>query len=357
MSTSSAAGLRGLCGALITVTTIITGLRLYARKVQRAHYGPDDWTIIPSYLIFIGMAACALLGVHLKQFGYPAPIVAATHIPFSVEASLVVSLDILSTASLGFARISALLFYRRIFCVKGRTGLLRTTIHVAIVVISLWMVAFIILPPLQCGPNLSVWSASSAVRQQHCSLGNKIVLGFCISDLVVEVVVISLPIPKILGLHTTLKRRLGILCVFLTAFVSLGAVVARLVIVWKIEHGGLADISAANTRQTFMWILEAGFAVIAVNLPSLWWLRQKLPPSKVLDSVRSVISLQSMRSKSSSHKPTAKEEALSEFNGKQRTNISAQGTSEDMEPNAANRNTAKNSTIPKTDMIIGLSHV
>ena len=30
------------------------------------------------------------------------------------------------------------------------------------------------------------------------------------------------------------------------------------------------DLSEAKTTQTFMWILEAGFALIAVNLPSLW---------------------------------------------------------------------------------------
>lgn len=48
-----------------------------------------------------------------------------------------------------------------------------------------------------------------------------------------------------------------------------------------------------------MWILEAGFALIAVNLPSLWWLRQKIQPEKVLASVRSLISLRSMRSNGS----------------------------------------------------------
>ena len=299
MSTTSAEGLRALCGSLVAITTIVSGLRLYARRVQRVKYGIDDWMIVPSYMTFVGMVACALLGVQLRQFGYPQSQVAAAHLPFHVEAALVVSLDVLSAASLGFTRISALLFYRRIFCVLGRTTALRAAIYTSIMVISLWMAAFIILPPLQCGPDLGVWSASASVRAAHCRMGNRIIMGFCISDLLIETAVIVMPIPSILRLQTSLKRRLAVLFVFLTAFASLGAVVARLVITVKLHAHQIKDLSEANTTETFMWILEAGFALIAVNLPSLWWLRQKVQPEKVLASVRSLISLRSMRSSSS----------------------------------------------------------
>lgn len=223
MSTTSAEGLRALCGSLVALTTVASGLRLYARRVQRVEFGVDDWIIIPSYMAFIGMVACALLGVQLRQFGYPQTQVAASHLPFRIEASL------------GFTRISALLFYCRIFCVLGRMTALRAAIYTSIMVISLWMAAFIILPPLQCGPDLSVWSAPASVRAAHCSMGNKIILGFCVSDLLIETAVIVMPIPSILPLQTSLKRRLALLFVFLTAFVSLGAVVARLVITVKLH--------------------------------------------------------------------------------------------------------------------------
>ena len=299
MLTVSPEGLRALCGTLAAITTIIGFLRFYTRRMQRATLEADDWLILPGYATFIGMVACALLGVRLGQFGYSERQRAAFHLSFGVEASLVVSLDVLSAASLGLTRISALLFYRRIFCVPGRTAFFRAVIYGSITVISLWMVAFVILPPLQCGPNLSVWSASAKVRAAHCSMGRKIILGFCISDLLIELFVIAMPIPKIWQLKTSLKRRLAVLFVFLTAFVSLGAVMARLIITTRLLNNRVEDKSQANTTQTFMWILEAGFALIAVNLPSLWWLRQKVQPEKVLASVRSAISLRSTRSDNS----------------------------------------------------------
>ena len=292
-------GLRALYSTLVAITTIIGFLRFYIRRIQRATLGADNWLILPGYVTFIGMVACALLGVHLGQFGYSERQVAAFHLSFSVEASLVVSLDVLSAASLGFTHISALLFYRCIFCVPGRIAFLRAVIYGSITVVSLWMVAFVILPPLQCGPNLSVWSASAKVRAAHCSMGNKIILAFCISDLLIELFVIAMPILKILQLKTSLKRRLAVIFVFLTAFVSFGAVVARLIITTKLLGNRIKDKFQANTTQTFICILKAGFTLIAVNLPSLWWLRQKVQPEKVLASVRSAISLRLTRSDNS----------------------------------------------------------
>lgn len=302
MSTSSPAGIQALCGSLLAICTIIVALRFYARRSQHTYIGIDDWFILPAYITFVGMVACALYGVHLRYFGSTDAQVAAAKLKFATEASLVVSLDILSAACSGFTRISALLFFRRIFWVPGRTKGLLAGLYILIAIVTLWMAAFIILPPLQCGPDLSVWNAKPAVRAKHCGkLGNHIILGFCISDLILETLIIGIPVPLVLRLHASLRRRLAVLFVFLTAFVSLGAVVARLVITTQILQKTVTDKSASNTTQTFMWVLEAGFALIAVNLPSLWWLRTKVQTEKVLNSMRSAMSLHSRSNHSSKH--------------------------------------------------------
>lgn len=93
MSTTSPSSLQALSGSLLGITTIVALLRFYARRAQHAFIGLDDWMILPAYMTFVGMVACALLGVNLRQFGYNDKQVAATKLPFSTEASLVVSLD------------------------------------------------------------------------------------------------------------------------------------------------------------------------------------------------------------------------------------------------------------------------
>ncbi|KAI4155757.1 MAG: hypothetical protein LQ340_000777 [Diploschistes diacapsis] len=294
---SQIGSLRALCGSLLAFTTIACGLRFYARHVQQARLGADDWIVLPAYVCFVGMVVCMLLGINLHYWGSTDQQVEAAHISFYVEVSLIVAMDLFSTAALGFTRISALLFYRRIFALRGHSPTFRSILHVTIGIVALWMAAFIILPPLQCGPDLSVWAASPAVRATKCTMGAKLGLGVSISDLILEIWVIALPVPCILTLRITWKRRVAVLFIFLTAFVSFGAVAARLGITYRQLYGHSTDKTQINTSSYFIWTLEAGFALIAVNLPSLWWIRHKVRPESILAGVRSVLSLQSIRSR------------------------------------------------------------
>ena len=58
--------------------------------------------------------------------------------------------------------------------------------------------------------------------------------------------------------------------------------------------------SVVNTKAIYLSVLETGLCLIAVNLPSLWFLFSKVKPESVLRSVRSMISLRSNRSAASS---------------------------------------------------------
>lgn len=67
-------------------------------------------------------------------------------------------------------------------------------------------------------------------------------------------------------------------------------------------------VTVVNTKAIYLSVLEAGLSLIAVNLPSLWCLLNKVKPESVLRSVRSIISLRSKCSanslnKNGSHSP------------------------------------------------------
>ena len=101
------------------------------------------------------------------------------------------------------------------------------------------------------------------------------------------------------SLHATLRRRLSMLFVFSTALVALAASIAKTVITFQIFGGGIpGDLLLADSQQTFMWVLEAGFAIIAVNLPTLVWLRSAKAPEQMLASVRSFLSIGNRSNKS-----------------------------------------------------------
>ena len=108
-------------------------------------------------------------------------------------------------------------FFRRIICIPSRSTTLRSDIYTALAVASVWTAAFIILTPLRYGPDSRVWSAIAAVplspglrhRRPRTRRGR-----YCPSA------------SLIMRLHASLRRRLLVLFVFLTAFISLGAVAA-----------------------------------------------------------------------------------------------------------------------------------
>ena len=58
----------------------------------------------------------------------------------------------------------------------------------------------------------------------------------------------------------------------------------------------LTSRAVADTKSIYLSVLEAGLSLIAVNLPSLWCLSDKIKPENILRSVRSMISLRSGRS-------------------------------------------------------------
>ena len=55
-----------------------------------------------------------------------------------------------------------------------------------------------------------------------------------------------------------------------------------------------------NTKAIYLSVLEAGLSLVAVNLPSLWFLLTKVESDNFLRSFRSMISLHSNRSVDSS---------------------------------------------------------
>ena len=72
-----------------------------------------------------------------------------------------------------------------------------------------------------------------------------------------------------------------------------------------------------ETQAIYLSVLEAGMSLVAVNLPSVWFLFAQITPEKILRSVRSMISLRSRPSNSSvnkSHAPYKKESGGSSSN-------------------------------------------
>ncbi|KAI1124914.1 hypothetical protein F5Y10DRAFT_284705 [Nemania abortiva] len=303
MSDSSREGLLAVSGSLLGLSTIAVSLRFWARKRHEVGLMADDYFAALGLISYIGASICVFVGVHNKTLGYSSHDFTPEQVAAigKEDNQDQIALDVTSSTTLACVKLSALFFYRRIFCSGGKRPVFGPVIWTTIVTVILWLFVFQFLTGFQCGTHFSaLWDGTYL---QYCTLSFPVLYGLVISDFILDVWIILLPIPSILRLNTTLKRKLSIIGVFLFALVGLAASIVRMVQYIKIELGGpdyllYTDHERLVTEAFFYTMLEAGIALIAVNLPSLRVFSASLHTGEILRSVRSLIELAFLRSSS-----------------------------------------------------------
>lgn len=135
--------------------------------------------------------------------------------------------DVFGTASLACSKLSALFFYRRIFCVGGKGHWFDKCIIGTIMIVVLWLVVFQFLMGFQCGTHFSAaWDGN---YKKYCTFSFPYLYGFTISDFLLDIWILSLLVPRVLQLNTKLSKKLAVIGVFFLTFVGVFASGARMV--------------------------------------------------------------------------------------------------------------------------------
>ncbi|KAF2151498.1 hypothetical protein K461DRAFT_174154 [Myriangium duriaei CBS 260.36] len=307
MSAVSRAGLLAVCGSLLGLSTIIVGLRFFSRRKQRLPIKLDDVFAAVALVLYLVAVVCEIHLVHMKLLGYKYKELteALSKGVAKVAIQYALAWDVFAADSAASIKLSALYFYRRLFSVPGsQKNAFNVMSQATIAIVVVWAVCFTIMPFFQCGTHLSaLWDGT---RARYCGNSKSYYLSLVISNFILDLWILMLPIPNVLRLHTSISKKLSILGVFLLAFAGLGASIARLVTYVDILLKGKAyakhhDLGDAQTQAAYYSMLELGISLVAVNLPSLWLLFTSTVPEQALRSIRSVLSISSLRSSRSNN--------------------------------------------------------
>ncbi|KAM7186872.1 hypothetical protein V8F20_011226 [Naviculisporaceae sp. PSN 640] len=278
MSDRSKEGILALCGTLLGLTSLSVGLRFYVRKRQRAPIMLDDLCAAVSLVSFIGVAAVSIHMVRNRIIGHPnSPEIAGEY-----SAKLQIVWDVVTTTSLAFSKLSALFFYRRIFYLGGCQQRLNIAVLGTAVVVVLWLFVFQFLTGFQCGTHFSaLWDGTYV---EYCTISFPFLYGLAISDFILDVWIVAIPIPSVLRLNASWPKRLAVLGVFLLSLVSVFASGNRVAQFVPLIHGGPEylinwDYERAMSIVVFYVTMEAGVSLLAVNLPTLWFLGTLIKPT------------------------------------------------------------------------------
>jgi len=302
MSSSSPQGIIACSITLSIISITAVSLRFYARSQNEVKMGLEDWIQIPSLLLFVGMCSTALYGTAQHAWGPLAPTATGAYVT-NLFALLLFPENILMVITDTMIKVSALCFYRRLFCIQ-RPSIFNTFLMCSIGLVTLFGLVFLGWFIGLCGSHPDAIWASEQSFEKYCVKQPEWVLGFSITDFVATCLVMMVPLPTIWNLKTTLARKASITGVFLLALVGLGASLAR--VITSVQIAALVskadrdldiyvDVGALDTRSVWIALLETGCSLIAVNLPTLGNLVHGFSSASILKSLLSIVSRQSDR--------------------------------------------------------------
>lgn len=279
------------------LATFFTGLRCWVRYTRRTPFGLDDFLVIVAAFLVWGMGITQILGATVGDLGESIgelpngePILDHRTQEFLKNEY---AFQIIEKLAFGTVKLSILFLYRRIFV--GRIFNIASWAMIAIV--SAWSFSFFIATICECNPPSTVWSPNRKAFLTNCIKTVEMLLGFAWSDVFTDVLILALPIPMVLRLQLTMRRKIALLGVFLLGGLTVLAGIARLVFFYRAAADHTGPDVAINTAPTIYWsLVEASLAVVSASLPTIRPLFHGMSPESVIRSIRSRISLHSFHS-------------------------------------------------------------
>ncbi|KAI1392945.1 uncharacterized protein F4822DRAFT_441687 [Hypoxylon trugodes] len=262
-------------GVLFIIIPILSvGLRFYTRWASGTKVGVDDWITIPSMIICILLSITQIiatttggLGGHQElidgQIGHTDQLTAYEKTKYIYE--------LLGTSGLWIVKLSALLFYRRIFSV----GVYRTVNNVFIGLTIAWGIAFTFAVAFQCTPVSTLWDRLEPEFGTACIGGPSFYLSLAISDLILDISIFIVPIPHIQQLRMPRRQKVAVIGVFLLGSVVIAIGITRAIIFgWVVAFATVhplayfSDITWYTTGVLFWHLVENVVGLLGCCLPT-----------------------------------------------------------------------------------------
>ncbi|KAI1370590.1 hypothetical protein F4677DRAFT_465074 [Hypoxylon crocopeplum] len=238
---------------------VSVALRFWCRWINRAGFWLDDWLILFALVCAVGLTATLLwdtvprgLGRHVQTFD---PNVNEL---FSIG---LFTAELTYTGVIVFVKFSILTLYWRIF---NKTNI-KLPISILAVTVLMWGIAVFLLTLLQCIPTRGFWNKTV---EASCDVDSqKFLFAISIPNILIDVTLLTLPIPYVIRLNVSKSQKRAIVSMFLLGGFVCIASIMRLVAV--VTEGTDADITWNLVNQGIWAVVEADFAIISACLPTL----------------------------------------------------------------------------------------
>ncbi|KAI0406511.1 hypothetical protein F4802DRAFT_596206 [Xylaria palmicola] len=241
--------------------TIASALRLWAKKLQRSSMKADDYLMIVGLIFTYGTLVITILGA---KAGAGRHVWAQHPQQIADIFRLLYSYTFIYAGSVSFTKLSILLFYRSLFKRGSKWFHIRLAFAAFFslgYLFSIWGAAAAL-----CQPTEYFWTRFLKAKGKCININGSF-LSLTVLNLVADLLVLIVPIPEILGLQMSTKKKLGVCGVMLLG--GLVCVVSA-VRIWAFYRFTVAiDITWVQANVFLLSSVEPSFGIVSACLPTL----------------------------------------------------------------------------------------
>ncbi|KAK4161308.1 hypothetical protein QBC43DRAFT_323820 [Cladorrhinum sp. PSN259] len=276
---------------MAVVATVGVVLRAWSKKRSRQQLGLADYLSLAALVLFYGYTIEFLYG--LVQSGGTLAIPEMTSLEQIIDVMKWVWIsELFMTIILTLVKLSVVAWYWSIF---GLVDDFRRPMIITAALCIAWGLAFLFVVIFQCIPVHAAWDLVAATTAKCIPFGN-ILLPYEVTNMVLDVVILALPVRIIWGLRMSTTRKILVACIFgLGGFVSITCII-RVHYMYKPN-----DTIHVDIYNGMLWAsIEMGVAILCSCLPTLG----PLVSGNIISGTLSRW-YHSLRSRSTTKKPSA----------------------------------------------------
>ncbi|KAM0306998.1 hypothetical protein ACHAO8_010729 [Botrytis cinerea] len=252
----------------------------------------------------------ALLGVKKYALGYPTPTppdltpeaIFSQKLPqITITQKIQFLFQLLMISAQGLIKLSIVALYRRIFVHSNKSAFGITTL-IAYFILTCWTLGFLLAFAFNCRLHFFALWGSELDLLKYCNQGFGGEQAIVISDFLIDIFLLIMPLPMIFRLHLSVWKRVGLVGVFLLGGIAIAASIVRLAVIMAITSRGFdytEDEDLTVGTALYWGMIETGLALVAACLPTVSSGITK-PFGRLISTTRSLFSLQSRSTKTGS---------------------------------------------------------
>ncbi|KAI0415233.1 hypothetical protein F5X98DRAFT_229272 [Xylaria grammica] len=262
-------GLRAFVIVLIVIVVTSISFRFFSRSLrscennQDYRFWWDDWAALAAVPVVLTQLGLSLANISLG-FGRHVWTLPSRNIDIMLKFNF--AIYFIYDLGLFLAKISALLFLQRIFPNYANARWFNLVLNITYALNVTWLLGIVFGTLFMCTPIEKNWNLSIPGT---CGSTTALFIGSAVPSVVIDLIILILPLPKIWGLQTGRARKFGILIIFVFGYGVVVVSLGRLIQVLTSGDALDTDLTFAGVPVVSWVTAEPPITVLSICVPAL----------------------------------------------------------------------------------------